>query len=154
MRVTQWGEYATHFCVHLAVQERHGQRSVTASEFAKVKEIDPLYAQQILQRLRKSNIIESIRGAQGGYKLARDPKLITLRDILTAAEGDTFEIICDSKPIDGEKCSPQVFCNLRSIWSELKDRIDSFLESKTLADLTNEQVRKGDLVSTIGRATS
>lgn len=152
MRVTQWGEYATHFCIYLTMQERKGQRSVTAAEFAKMRSIDPLYAQQILQRLRKNKLIESIRGAQGGYKLSRKPEDITLKDILAAAEGDTFEMICDTKPINGKKCAPQVFCSVRTIWSDLKEHIDSFLASKTLADLVRDHNYKGNLVSTIGRA--
>ena len=149
MRVTQWGEYATHFCIFLAQQELSGAKSVSAAQFAKSQEIDQLYAQQILQRLRKSNIIESIRGAQGGYRLTRASTQITLKDILRAAEGDTFEVICETKPINNTRCEPGNFCSLRNVWTGLKGHIDSFLETKKLSELAIEHPIQ-DIVSEIG----
>lgn len=150
MRITQWGEYATHFCIYLAQNEALGKKSHTAHDIARAQEIDPLYAQQILQRLRKSNIVESIRGPQGGYKLARSPFEITLKDILAAAEGDTFEVLCESKPLDSARCAPDTACSLRGIWHELKDHVNIFLESKSLQSLAFEQY-EAQLVTSIGK---
>ena len=142
MRITQWGEYATHFCIFFARRTAGGssttQASLTATEIAKEHSIDQLYAQQILQRLRKANLIKSIRGAQGGYQLCKSPTEITLKDILAAAEGETFEMICDAKPINDNRCAPSNLCSLRGVWRELKTSIDDFLESKTLAELAKE----------------
>lgn len=150
MRITQWGEYATHFCIYFArIAEKNDAVCVTATEVAKEYDIDQLYAQQILQRLRKANIIYSVRGAQGGYKLSKSSEVITLKDILSAAEGDTFEMICDSKPIDKERCSPTTDCSVRGLWQDLKTHIDSFLQDKTLKSLLEE--KSTDTLIQIGR---
>lgn len=135
MRVTQWGEYGVHCCVMLAQRDRAGTPLTNANDIAEAQMIDPLYAQQILQRLRKASLIESVRGPQGGYKLSRPAAEITLQDILVAAEGDTFEVICDTKPIDHERCCSSTVCNLRSVWHDLKAHVDSFLKTKTLEEL-------------------
>jgi Rrf2 family cysteine metabolism transcriptional repressor len=155
MRITQWGEYATHFCIYFA---RHNssihstnRTSITATEIAKEHNIDQLYAQQILQRLRKGNLINSIRGAQGGYQLSRDPSEISLKDILSAAEGETFEMICDSKPISETKCAPTGLCSLRGVWRELKTEIDDFLETKLLSELAIKLPAQKEELMQIGR---
>lgn len=135
MRITQWGEYGVHCSTYLGRRHREGAASVPAAEIAAAQNIPLDYAQQILQRLRKGAIVESVRGPLGGYKLARPPSAITLHDILVAAEGDTFEVICDSKPIDHERCSGGAPCNLRPIWFALKEHMNSFLIGITLESL-------------------
>ena len=139
MRITQWGEYATQFCIYFAQNAAKGRELISGAEIAKGYEIDLLYAQQILQRLRKNNLIESIRGPLGGYKLSRSASEITLKDILYAAEGDTLEVICETKPINATRCSPNIGCSLRSVWHELKDHVDVYLKNKTLAELSIEK---------------
>lgn len=142
MRITQWGEYAAHFCIYLAREHRSGRELISASEISEMLKLDLLYAQQILQRLRKGDIIKSIRGVNGGYCLTRSPDQISLKDIIVAAEGDTFEPLCENKPIDKEKCSAQSACGLRSVWYDLRTHIDNFLSSKSLHDLidTNDSL--------------
>lgn len=135
MRITQWGEYGVHCCVFLAQRERSGLSVANANEIAEAQKIDPLYAQQILQRLRRANLIESTRGPQGGYKLSRPATEISLQDILVAAEGDTFEVICDTKPLNLDRCCESATCNLRTVWYDLKTHVDVFLKAKSLEDL-------------------
>ena len=143
MRITQWGEYGTLCALHIARLSRDGKSPVGASDIAEALSIATDYTQQVLQRLRKGNIVESIRGPNGGYCLAKPEEEITLKNILIAAEGETFEIICDTKPISQERCATSVPCNLRDIWQDLKTHIDTYLDSKTLADLIYESDTKG-----------
>lgn len=160
MRVTQWGEYGIHFATQFAraqIAASRNQQSDTlsAAEIATEQKIDLDYAQQILQRLRKSGIIESVRGPHGGYRLARPCSQITLRDILCAAEGDSFEIICETKPINTDRCLPDHYCQLRGIWYSLKEHIDNFLTSYTLDKLAEELVIVSDAPPVqIGRSAS
>lgn len=135
MHITQWGEYGVHFSVYLARRALDGTPMVSAAEIAEAQQIDLQYAQQILQRLRKGEIVESVRGPQGGYRLASPPEQITLLDILMATEGETFELLCDAKPLDGANCSSETSCGLRRIWSDLRTHVDDFLKSYTLAAL-------------------
>lgn len=137
MRITQWGEYGVHFSTHIATREREGKPIVGAAEIAHDQGVDIQYAQQILQRLRRGGIIDSVRGPQGGYKLTRPAAEITLLDILVAAEGDTFEIICEAKPLGQLRCGSEAFCGLRPIWYDLKEHLNEFLRRYTLEALAS-----------------
>ncbi|MFN8388708.1 MAG: Rrf2 family transcriptional regulator [Bdellovibrionota bacterium] len=135
MRITQWGEYGVLFSAYIARCAANGAKMVGAAEIASAQGVDLQYAQQILQRLRRGGIIDSVRGPAGGYHLCRNANELTLLDILVAAEGDTFEVICDTKPIGAERCMPGNECGLRTIWFDLRDHVNSFLMRYTLEDL-------------------
>ena len=138
MRVTKWGECGLLCSIFLT--HRYGSGAVGAPEIAESQGLDLQYTQQVLHRLRKGKIITSVRGPKGGFRLTRDPSTISLKDILYAAEGDTFEIICDYAPIRPNKeppghCSTKDSCGLYGVWLELRSAIDELLEKKTLAQL-------------------
>ena len=133
MRITQWGEFGAVACIYLGKQPA-GQ-SAGAQEIADALSIPIQYTQQILQRLRRGAIVESIRGPNGGYRLSNTPDNINLKQILEASEGTTFEIICDAKPIYADCGSPAVHCGLHDVWRGLKDTVDQYLGGKTLAAL-------------------
>lgn len=135
MHITQWGEYGVHCATFIASRQRAGAEAVPATEIAEAQNIPVDYTQQILQRLRKNSIVKSLRGPQGGYLLNRPANEITLRDILVASEGDTFEVICETKPLNEERCSPDGQCSLRPLWHGLRKHVDEFLEKYTLEDL-------------------
>ena len=140
MRITQWGEYGVRCLVRIASHEQVSSEPIGASEISLSQGIALDYAQQILQRLRKGGLIESVRGPSGGYRLSRKPSEITLGDILTAAEGTTFEIICDTKPLDPERCSPLNHCGLRLVWEELREHVDLFLKGVSLETITQRML--------------
>lgn len=111
MRITRWGEYGILCCMYLARRlvppgEASGGAAVGASEIADQQGIPTQYAQQILHRLRKGGVIKSVRGPHGGFLLNRPPEQINLYEILLAAEGHTFELICENDPIYPETCNP------------------------------------------------
>lgn len=138
MRITQWAEYGSHCAIYLARELQKGRVTVTAHDVAKELKIEDDYAQQILQRLRKGGIIDSVRGPTGGYKLVKDPKETTLKDLVLATEGTTFEVICETRPI-GESCGISEYaCSLKGAWKDLKQHIEKYLESVTLASLAEK----------------
>lgn len=137
MRITKWGEFGILCSLYLA-SKHNQQSSVGASEIAETQGIPLQYTQQILQRLRKGNIIESVRGPKGGYRIAQAPEAISLKHVMYAAEGDTFEVICDTNPVHLEQCSTEHQCGLRSVWRDLKTTVDEFLASRTLADVLKD----------------
>lgn len=149
MRITKWGECGILCALYLA--RRFGDSAVSAIEIATSQGLDLQYTQQILQRLRKGNVIESERGPRGGYRLCQAPQETNLKDILYAVEGDTFQIICDYAPIhpestDNSQCATQETCSLHGVWQELRGAIDELLEKKTLADLLRHEGRADVLV--------
>ena len=149
MRVTKWGECGILCSLYLA--ERYGAPPVGAAEIAETQGLDLPYTQQILQKLRKGEVIESARGPKGGYTLQRKPDEITLKDILYAVEGDTFQIICDHHPLHPDAlhptlCATRESCGLHGVWQDLRAAIDKLLEERTLADLLKKNVLPNPLV--------
>lgn len=142
MRITQWGEYGVLISVFIAKKGHEGGRPIVgAAEIASAQEIALQYAQQILLRLRDGGVVESIRGPQGGYRLARHASEISLRDILLAAEGSTFEVICETKPLGQKKrCLNGCCCFLTEVWKGLREHVDSYLSSCSLERLVAEDI--------------
>jgi len=139
MRVTTWTEYSLIIALHLARRGRGVTAPVAARELAEFERLPPDYVEQILLRLRRAELVESVRGARGGYFLSRDPASITVRDVMTASEHQTFEMNCESHPVDAERCAPSSSCSIRPVWQALQRRVDDLLSSITLADLLKEQ---------------
>ncbi|MFN8389451.1 MAG: Rrf2 family transcriptional regulator [Bdellovibrionota bacterium] len=135
MRITQWGEYGIHFLVHIARCTAAGEAVVGAADVACSQNVDLQYTQQILQRLRKGQIIESVRGPYGGYRLRRSANEISLYDILVAAEGGTLELLGDNKTHSCERCGGTSPCGLNSVWMGFKQSMDTYLRGCMLSDL-------------------
>lgn len=147
MRVTTWTEYSLIITLNLARRRRAGQGALSARELADTERLPADYVEQILLRLRRAGLVDSVRGAKGGYTLARDPESLTVRDIMSASERQTFEINCALHPVDPERCAVTSACSIRPIWYSLQRRIDSFLESITVADLLKEEHKVTELVT-------
>jgi Rrf2 family protein len=139
MRVTTWTEYSLIISIHLAKRGRRGAAPVAARELAEFERLPADYVEQILLRLRRAGIVESVRGAKGGYFLARDPGQVTIKDVMAASEHQTFEMNCESHPVDGDRCAPSSSCAIRPVWQTLQRRIDDFLGSVSLADLLRDE---------------
>lgn len=139
MRITTWTEYSLIITIHLAKRGREGVAPVAARELAEVERLPADYVEQILLRLRRAGIVESVRGAKGGYFLATDPAAITVGQIMAASEHQTFEMNCESHPVDAERCAPGSSCAIRPVWQTLQRRIDDFLGSVSLADLLRDE---------------
>jgi Rrf2 family protein len=137
VRITTWAEYGLIVSVHLA--RRRGLKPAPARDIATGEDLPTDYVEQILLRLRRAGLVTSVRGAHGGYALAQDPALVTVKDVLEAAEHHTFEVNCDVRPIDDARCSPTSACSIRPVWRALQQRIDELLGSVTLAELTREE---------------
>src|SRR5213083_3685223 len=114
MRVTTWAEYGLIVSIHLA--RRAGQGPVAARELSEQERLPHDYVEQILLRLRRAGLVESVRGAKGGYLLAKEPSAITVRDVMSASEHQTFEVNCDTHPVDVARCSPDSTCSIRPVW--------------------------------------
>jgi Rrf2 family protein len=146
MRVTTWTEYSLIISLHLAKRGRTGGAPVAARELADTEKLPADYVEQILLRLRRAGLVESVRGAKGGYFLAGDPSAISVRDVMTAAEHQTFELNCASHPVDAERCSPGTTCSIRPVWHALQQRVDDLLAGISLADLMKEEAQVQELV--------
>ena len=95
------------------------------------------YLEQLFSPLRKAKLITSIRGAQGGYVLSREPKDITVAEIMYVLEGPIEIAEC----IDGVSCDNLDCCATRLLWAKIKNSIDDVMKSVTLQDIVNDYER-------------
>jgi Rrf2 family protein len=139
MRVTTWAEYGLIVSLHLA--RRAGDGPVAARDMAEKEHLPADYVEQILLRLRRAGLVESKRGAHGGYMLARASEEITVKDVLDASEHGTFEVNCECHPLklDNRKCSSATVCSIRPVWHLLRQRVDETLGGIRLSDLLHEE---------------
>lgn len=154
MRVTTWTEYSLLIALHLAREAMHGRRPVAAREIAGAEHLPPDYVEQILLRLRRAGLIESTRGAKGGYRLAAAPSAVTVLDVMNAAEHQSFELNCDRHPVDRDRCRPSSACLIRPVWLALQQRVDDLLGGVTLADLLSDGPIPGGIEDVVSPAAS
>ena len=133
MRITTWAEYGVICALHLA--RRAAEGPVAGRDVAARERLPGDYVEQILLRLRRAGIVQSTRGAKGGYALARPSAQISLREIIAAAELVTFDLHCETHPVDSERCAQSGDCSIRPVWMLLQKKIDEVLDSVYLADL-------------------
>lgn len=137
MKISTKGRYAIEAIVDLALNSSDGHESL--KNIAERRGFSENYLEQIFVLLRKSNIVESIRGAQGGYRLTREASLITAGEIIRATEGDMAVVPCvssvektDEKPCDMVDC-----CVTRGLWGKITQRVNEIADSVTVMDLMN-----------------
>jgi Rrf2 family protein len=137
VRITTWAEYGLICALHLA--RRIDEGPVSGREIATQEKLPADYVEQILLRLRRAGIVDSTRGARGGYSLAAAPEAISVRDVIKASELATFDLHCVTHPIDDDRCSASHECSIRPVWVMLQRRIDDVLDSVHLADLLHDE---------------
>jgi Rrf2 family protein len=137
VRITTLAEYGVICALHLA--KRIGEGPVTGRDIAERERLPADYVEQILIRLRRAGLVNSTRGAHGGYALAKPPAQISVRDVITASELQTFDLHCVSHPVEEERCSASHQCSIRPVWMLLQQKIDSVLDSVHLSDLLHEE---------------
>lgn len=108
------------------------ERSATSADIAQSENIPAKYLEGILSRLKASGLIESERGKNGGYRMAKDPADITMLEIVEAIDGRIKPVTC----VDGiGACSQGAGCHPRNFWMGLKSTIDAYLAERTLKDV-------------------
>ncbi|HET6419356.1 MAG TPA: Rrf2 family transcriptional regulator [Geobacteraceae bacterium] len=113
-----------------------GTLPVQIKDISRRQEISPRYLEQIFQSLKKAGILKSKRGPQGGYYLARKPELITVKEILEAAEGDTLLVDClDEKKSKKNPCPFDAGCVTQTVWMEATEKLNDFFAHMTLRTL-------------------
>ncbi|HUO52303.1 MAG TPA: Rrf2 family transcriptional regulator [Gemmatimonadaceae bacterium] len=137
MRITTWAEYGLICALHLA--KRRDDGPVTGRDIAARERLPADYVEQIMLRLRRAGLVQSTRGARGGYVLARSPEAISVRDVINASELATFDLHCVSHPVDEERCDAAHECSIRPVWMLLQQKIDGVLEGVRLADLLHDE---------------
>ncbi len=124
-------EFARHF----------GRGPLSLAEVARSQGISQAYLEQIAIDLRRAGLLRSKRGAQGGYFLVRDPQSTTAGDVIRALEGSILPVQCMAEK-KCRPCSHEDGCSTRGIWEQVRDRLIETLDSITLADLQQSELKE------------
>ncbi len=137
MRLSTKGRYGIRAMLDLALNSSEGP--VLLRDIAKRQEVSEKYLEHSISALRKAGLVRSIRGARGGYVLAKLPSQIRLSEIMEVLEGSMAPVECVDDP---QVCQRAQLCVTRDIWAKMKEAIDNILESITLQDMVEQQNRK------------
>ena len=129
MRLSTRGKYGLYAMHYLAEHEQDGPQSLNRIA---ASGIPKQYLEQLLGGLRRNGLIRSIRGASGGYLIAKPSDEITVLDIIDAMEGPLALSDCIS---DDRQCAKANSCRVRGMWERLTDTINRELASITLKDM-------------------
>jgi Rrf2 family protein len=137
MRVTAKADYAVRAAVELAAAASADEGPVKGDRISKAQKIPLRFLENILGELRHAGIVQSQRGADGGYWLARSPGDITLAEIIRAVEGPLASVRGE-RPEDLDYHGESVA--LREVWVALRANIRTVLESTTLLDVVERRL--------------
>jgi Rrf2 family protein len=131
-------EYGVRVMAHLA--KRGGDSPISLGSIADAEGLPLAYLEHLVQRLRKAGLVESRRGAYGGYTLAREAEDITMAEVVRALEGHIAPIECISADADGALvCSREDHenepCPTKFLWTRVQGSIVRTLTDMTLDDL-------------------
>ena len=135
MRLTAKSEYGVLALIDLACHE--GEGPVSAREISEHRGIPGKFLEQLLVSLRRAGIVEGVRGARGGFVLARDPADVTVLDIVEALDGPLGSPVCDADTDGG--CARSTLCAASSVWSRATEALRGVFSTTTLADLAATQ---------------
>lgn len=134
MKISTKGRYGLRAMLDLAVNS--GGTHVSLFNIAERQNISVNYLEQVFSQLRKSGLVNSVKGAQGGYMLADSPSKISVGDILKSLEGDL--VVVDEDTDRGEQSNEIQQCITKCVWNKINESINSVVNSISLEDLVEE----------------
>ncbi len=140
IKLSTKGRYGTRLMINLARHYQTGDEAVILKNISEEEDISIRYLEQIIIPLKIAKLVKSIRGAGGGYTLARHPSKIKLCDILEVLEGSCCLVECVEDP---EFCRRIPFCAAHEIWVEASRVLKTYFEKLSLQDLLAVQEKKG-----------
>ncbi|MBI4100430.1 Rrf2 family transcriptional regulator [Candidatus Microgenomates bacterium] len=132
MKITSKGHYGVQVMTDLAAF--WGRGPLPLSVIAKDKKISHDYLEQIMILLRRHGLVHAERGAHGGYLLSRNPKKITLKEIIQALEGDLAPVNCVAKKVR-LVCPSEGFCRSKKAWERIQKSFLNALDSVSLKEV-------------------
>ncbi|WP_216829096.1 cysteine metabolism transcriptional regulator CymR [Alkalihalobacterium elongatum] len=125
MKISTKGRYG--LTIMMALAKKYGEGPISLKSIAKDHELSEHYLEQLIAPLRNAMLVKSVRGAYGGYMLAKEPVDITAGDIIRVLEGpiSPVEVLDDEEPAK------------RDLWIKIRDAVKNVLDNTTLQDLAD-----------------
>ncbi len=137
MKISTKGRYALRLMLDLALHSDGA--AVPLRDVAERQEISGKYLEQIVTQLSRGGLLRSVRGAGGGYLLARSPKEYTVGEILRQMEGDLSPVNCAA---DGGCCQRFDRCVTQELWEQIRAAVNGVVDHVTLQDLVERYYAK------------
>lgn len=131
MKISKNGQYALLSVCDLAMQHSHS----SIADIAERHGINKGYLSQIILSLKKAEVVASVRGKGGGYRLGKSPSLLTTGEVIRAAEGELKPTQCSANGAH-ISCAAYGSCVTRALWQRISKEINDTLDSITIADIT------------------
>ena len=149
MKLSTKGRYGLSAMIDLAVYSEN--EAVSLNSIAERQHISEGYLEQLMAKLKKAGLVTSIRGASGGYRLARPAAEVSVGDILRALEGSLKAVECPVEQAKG--CEESSFCVTKYVWERMNASIQKTVDEIKLSDLINEsrRVKKTTEIHTTGK---
>lgn len=136
MRLTTKGRFAVTAMMDIALH--HGEGPVTLAEISGRQKISLSYLEQLFGKLRRHQLVDSVRGPGGGYCLARETGEVSVADIILAVDEPIDSTQCGGK----ENCRDEQKCLTHDLWATLNERILDYLGATSLRQLVEDQKTK------------
>ncbi|MDF2588940.1 MAG: hypothetical protein K0S41_2781 [Anaerocolumna sp.] len=140
MKISTKGRYGLRAIVDLVLYS-NGEH-VSLINIAERQNISKNYLEQVFAILRKTGIVKSVKGAQGGYILAKDASLITVGEILRALEGD-LSVISESNDTEMNRIESHL---LSTVWGKIDEKVNEVVDQLTLLEVVNEYKKGTDVL--------
>lgn len=132
MKITKRGEYGLRALLALALV--YGQKTLNLREISTQEKLPVKFLEQIMMVLKRSNLVESVKGKLGGYSLSRPPEAITLGEVIRTVEGPLAPI-ANARAIERRIQRDDRHPGLYSILLDVRNAISEILDHKSLADI-------------------
>jgi len=134
MKISTKGRYGLRTLMDIALHQHNGP--VPLNDIAERQGISAKYLWQVMNPLRTAGVVNVVRGAHGGYSLAKPPEQVTLLDLVEVLEGPVSIVDCVQVP---ENCERTLICASRTIWDEINSSLIAALRGITLAEVIERQ---------------
>ena len=147
MKLSTKGRYGLRAMIDLA--QHSGDAPVSIISISERQDISERYLEQLVALLKKAGLVRSIRGAGGGYVLAKDMKEISVGDVLRALEGNLEPVECPGLDPDGG-CNSADSCESKYVWKRINESISRTVDEIMLDQLVEESRKKTEKLQEAG----
>lgn len=142
MKLSTKGRYGLRAMLDLALND-NGDEAVSVQSISGRQNISESYLEQLVRKLRTAGLIKSVRGAGGGYRLARPAADISVGDVLRACEGSIKAVTCETED-SSVPCNQADRCVTRIVWERVNNAIEDVVDSISLEQLVEESKNRGN----------
>ena len=139
MKISTKGRYGLRAFIDLAIYSE--EAPVSINSISARQDISERYLEQLMAKLKKAGLVKSIRGAGGGYILARKAEEISAGEVLRALEGSLEPVVCAAFHPE-EECSVKESCVTKYVWKRINDSINQTVDEISLGQLVEESRKK------------